>query len=31
MQVVTRVSTSPSRYFRCMALMPLAKWSSAVS
>ena len=26
-----RVSTSPSQCFRCMALMPLAKWSSAVS
>jgi len=24
------VSISPSRYFRYMALMPLAKWSSAV-
>ena len=32
MQAVTTIGlTLPSRYFRCTALMPVAKWSCAVS
>jgi hypothetical protein len=32
MQAVTTIGLDlPSRYFRCTALMPVAKWSSAAS